>query len=151
MHEEKNKKILNLKGIIFNAKCLCERYSCNHQLDEHNGYGKCKKCDCKELLLRRDSICINTGSEENPIGHSFENCLIKLCPNCNTETEMGGFKIEKNSEKNTDPFYTREIKMATHICNKCKLVTYYEIDYMFESYLRGKNYYLEDFFEPRYY
>lgn len=147
MNAEKPSQTLNIQGFIKNDKRQCDRYSCNHQLDEHSRTdGKCTECNCKEILLRRDRISINTGTKEYPCSHVFNNCMVRICPNCETETTMKGYKTEKFQTQ-----FDMEIKMAIHICDECSVITYYEVDHMFESYLRDKRYRFEDFFVPKYF
>lgn len=120
---------MNTRAITSGEHRVCDFPPCTHTTKEHERGGKCTKCNCPQLHLRRDRIYMRYGTDEHPIFIGFKNCLERLCA-CGTETTIRGYKIEKITPKSNS-----SDKMAIHICSECSLISYYDVDISFESYL----------------
>lgn len=131
------------KAIIHGKNRVCDVGSCVHTIEEHTGGQSCTQCNCKQLHLRRDRICMRGQKGMNAgVLICFGNCLERNCPSCSQETTIDGYKEEKRIPKSHFPD-----KFAIHRCRNCSFVSYYQIEMQFERYLHDQlNVRFEDVF-----
>ncbi len=115
-----------------NLKRMCENLECSHYLSDHST-DKCEKCNCEKFVKSNFRICISF----EDITYCFKNFIDKKCPSCETDTHM----MEMMSDHHTIDLPkatvgSKQLDTAIHNCKKCGLISFYEVEGIFDQLLR---------------